>query len=131
MTESRVCYVEFLCPGALMSETSCEEVSRRDAAAVEVPENAFAFRFFDRMEAAVDADGKERMMRSERFNYSPTYYPGGKAYTLAKLELHFPEETTLLSNARSNKWLGAIRTRIGNWQPWEHGDVAYHTADGP
>lgn len=122
MTETRVYYVEFLYLGALMAESSCEEVSRRDPATVEVPENAYAFRFFDRMETGVEADGEERMMTSERFNYSPAYYPGGTVYTLASLEREFPDEEILLSNTRCNKWLGAIRTRIGNWQPWKEGD---------
>lgn len=111
-------YVQFSYPGAFFSEHSTEEIAERNAELVKVPEGAFAYQFYDREEVEVDGE----TLRGECKNYSGfTYF--GKAYTLEEVKSEFPQYTTLISNMECNGWNKVVRTRRGNWQPIEEGDI--------
>jgi len=107
-------YVEFLYPGALVSETEVKEVKDRDPSRLEVPEGCFGYRFFDRQEAVVDG---ETLVGQPR-NYSGmTYF--GQAMTLAEVKREMPDALTLISNMEGNGWERVVKTRRGNFQPLE------------
>lgn len=123
-------YVEFLYPGTLIAEREAEPIALRDPALVEVPEKAFAFRFFDKLTVVVREGAEDIELRSDRINESGMYYLGGEVYSLPELEHIFPEATVLTQqeatvltqNMRNNNWVQVIKTRLGNWQPFEEGD---------
>lgn len=111
-------YVEFSFPGAFFSEYSVKEVAERNPELITVPEGAFAYRFFDRIETVVDGE----TLTGERKNFSPfTYF--GTAYTLEEVKAQFPEYTILISNMECNGWNRVVKTLRGNWQPLGEGDT--------
>ncbi len=111
-------FVEFSYPGIFVSEYSHEEIAERKPELVNVPEDAFAYRFYDQVQTIVDGE----LLTGERKNYSGiTYF--GKVYTLEEVKAQFPEYTTLISNMKCNGWNRVVRTRKGNWQPFEDGDT--------
>ncbi len=116
-------YVEYLYPGVLASEISASPVATRNIAktALALPEDAYGFRFFDRTEATVN--GEELLGKPK--NFSPTYYPGGKIYTLEQVEkgdLKTPRCDILLGNMIRNNFPRVVETRTGNVYPVSEGD---------
>lgn len=77
-------------------------------------DNCFAFQFFVRKEARVEGE----TLFGEMVAISGRYYPGGQKYSLAELKSKFPKETTLFYNVEQYKGQMAVRTRMGNWQPF-------------
>jgi hypothetical protein len=115
-------YVEFLYPGIFVSESSVNEVKDRDPDKVVVPKECFAFLFFDRTETIVD----DEILVGKRKNESGRYYINGVIYTLEQVKNQFPESKILISNIQCNKWNKVIKTRAGNWQPFEKNDTVIH-----
>ncbi len=111
-------YVEFAFPGCFFNEYESQEVPERNPEVINVPENAFAFRFYDRTEVTMDGE----LLIGEKKNYSPwTYF--GTAYTVEEIKANFPQYQTLISNMENNGWDRAVKTRAGNWQPLEENDI--------
>jgi hypothetical protein len=52
----------------------------------------------------------------------------GQEYTAEQVEQLPGDHHTLLANMRSNGWAKAVRTRLGNWQPVEVGDIVIPAA---
>jgi len=119
----RKTYIEFVYPGYILNETSTKEVKSRDTAKVKVPDGAFGFKFFDILEATVEADGKPVKLTSARINESPMYYYGGRIYTRAEVAREVPNNQILLANMDSKGWDKVIKTRARNFQPFEKTDV--------
>jgi uncharacterized protein (UPF0128 family) len=119
----RKTYIEFVSPGAFFNESLTQEVRSRDVAKVKVPNRAFGFRFFDILEATVEADGKAVKLTSERINESAIYYYGGRIYTRAEVAREVPDNRELLADMDSKGWDKVIRTRTGNFQPFKKTDV--------
>ena len=46
----------------------------------------------------------------------------GKVYTLKEVKKQFPKLKTLIRNIEGNNYKKVIKTRCGNWQPFERGD---------
>lgn len=111
-------FVEFLYPGIIVCETSCEEIAERKPDLVTVPEHAFAYRFFDQEQAVVN----DELLTGSRKNYSGTTY-FGKVYTLEEVERLFPQYTTLIRNMKCNGYMKVVHTRAGNWQPFTDEDT--------
>lgn len=124
----RTTYVEFLYPGLLMSESSSQEVASRDLLKLEVPENAFGFRFFDVLSMTVEVEGEEVELTSKTLNKSATHYYGGTVYTAAQIKRQFPDEKILISNIEGNRYKKVIKCRTGNWQPFQKDDVLVEEA---
>ena len=116
-------YVEFVYPGIIVSETSVKEVESRDTSEVKVPDGAFGFRFFDVLIAKVECDGKTVELRSDRLNQSPMHYYGGRILTREEVEREVPDNRILLDNMDGNGWNRVIKTRMGNFQPFEESDA--------
>jgi len=110
-------YVEFMYPGALVTETSVQEVSARDPTKIEAPENCFGYRFFDRVEGEIDGEavvGKPK-------NYSGVHY-FGTVKTLDDIKGEMPG-SILQRNMEGNGWDKVVQTRMGNYQPLTVEDV--------
>lgn len=116
-------YVEFFYPGMIFTESSTQQVQERDHTKVEVPNHAFAFRFFDIIEAIIEIDGKPVKLMSGRINESPLYYYGGRIYTRAEVAKGLPDNLTLLENMHDNDWDRVIKTRKNNFQPFHSTDI--------
>ena len=117
--EKLVTYVEFEYPGSFFAETEVKAITKRDVRKAKANKYAFAFRFFDIIEKEVTVGGEVKRVVSSRRNVSPTYYPGAKildAKAVAKLP---GDHGILLSNMRCNGWEKVVRTRRGNFQPFE------------
>ncbi len=112
-------YVTFLYPGIFLSEEETRAVETRDVGGLAVPEGAFAFQFFERLE--IDVDG-ERLVGKPR-NRSGRYYPEGRVMTVADVLLDERDNRILISNMEGNGWDRVVKTRCGNYQPFTDDDV--------
>lgn len=123
MEYSRQTYVRFLYPGIMLSEDSVHKVENRDVSKIRVPEDAFAFQFFDVLSTTVTVNSKNIALTSEEIDVSPRHYYGGKVYTIAELKRELPNEHTLINNVQNNHYKKVIKCRTGNWQPFEKTDI--------
>jgi hypothetical protein len=112
-------YVEIFYPGSLFANVETKPVDNRNVT-IDLPKGAYGYRFFERTE--VEQDG-ETLIGNKK-NYSGIHYKG-TVYTLEELEQQFPSEEhrILISNIKNNGHKKAIRTIVGNWQPFEDNDV--------
>lgn len=111
--------IEFFFPGSFFSESSVEPISHRDPHKVIFPNGAFAFRFFDVETQVATLEDGTTFNHPRKINESPTYYPGGQALTAADVRALPGDHEILLANMEANKWSKVIRTRLGNYQPFE------------
>jgi len=113
-------YVEYIFPGSLFCETWKRPVKGRDPLLVlpKLPVNAFAFRFFER----VEAKHGNKLLRGERENDSGTFFVDAEVMTLEDVNAKMPEAGTLIRNMEGNMWEVIVKTRMGNFQPFEKGD---------
>lgn len=125
-TVKRHTYVTFFYRGSFVDDTETRPADSRDPHQVDVPEAAFGFRFFDRVEG--EAEGVT--VRSDALDLSPMYYVGARAYTLAEVRATVPDSRILVRNMEGNGWDRVIRTRAGNFKPFEASDVLLGEADG-
>lgn len=115
-------YIEFSLPGFFFSEHEIHKVAERNPELIKVPEDAFAYRFFDRNETVLNGEN----LYGERQNYSPyTYF--GTAYTLEEVQTLFPNEKSLISNMKYNNIKQVVKTRTGNWQPLKEEDIVINS----
>ena len=128
-------FVEFTCPGAFFNETYSREVDTRDPSCLQIPDNAYAFQFYDIIGTTQviwnlkSVDNERVTMKSERMNLSLRYYLNGKVMTYDEVAAEVPNNKILLSNMKCNGWRGVIKTRFGNFQPFTDGkDVVYTTS---
>lgn len=111
-------YIEMLRTGAPISKSIVEKIPQRDASDIIIPNDVFAYRFFDRTENTING----KIMRSRRKNVSPmTYF--GNVYSLKEIKEQFPDLKNLIRNMLTNNYKKAIKTDLGNWQPYRDGDV--------
>ena len=112
-------YVEIFYPSSPFYKSEVKEIEERNPELIDIPDDAFGYRFFDSTE--VITDGK--MSTGEKKNIScMTYF--GTAYTLDEIKEKFPQEKTLISNMELYKWKYLVKTRCGNWKVMEKGDQA-------
>jgi hypothetical protein len=110
-------YVEFMFPGSFFSETTTRKVSSR-VTPTDIPEGAYGYRFFDRQELT---EGGETLI-GKNTNYSGTTYPGGVTFTVEQVENLPGDYKILASNMRNNGYDLVVRTRRGNFQPFNKDD---------
>lgn len=137
MITSTDIFVEYLYPGALFSESSAKKVPdrnpRRDALAA--PEGAYAFRYFTRLTATADYQGRPVTLRSGEVDPSPgKWYLDATAHTVSEIErlaVENPREyRVLLSNMTVNHYNRVARCRSGNWQFLGPGSVIISSKTG-
>jgi len=113
-------YVEVMYPGILFSESDIQEVDYRDPDAIAKKyKNAFGFRFFDQERTQVKVGSKTQTVSGERKNESKFYYPGGKTFTTAEVKKLKGDHEILISNMEGNGYAKVVRTRMGNFQPFD------------
>lgn len=113
-------YVEVLYPGILFSETEITEVDNRDPDAIaQKYKNAFGLRFFDQERTEVKIGSKQQTVSGERKNESKLYYPNAQTFTVADVKKLPGDHTILISNMECNGYKKVVRTRVGNFQPFD------------
>lgn len=116
-------YVTFLCPGAFFPEESTREITVRDPNRIDVPENCFAFEFYD--VSRVEENGE--ILTGMPRNKTGRYYVDARILTQEDVEREFPDKTILLSNMRGNGWKHVVLCKTGNFQPFEQTDALIFT----
>lgn len=113
-------YCEVLYPGIFFSENDVFEVNYRDPNAIAIKhKNAFAFQFFDQERTQIKVGSKTQTVSGERKNESDWYYPGGQVFTLEQVKQLDGDYRTLISNMECNGYASVVRTRCGNFQPFD------------
>ena len=122
-------YVEYLLPGIFMPEESTKEIKggSRDLklALKQIPEACYCFKFYD--VETIEQNGE--VLRGKAKNHSGWYYPDGEKIHWKKIPN--TEKNRILINNIEHNGLGGygIKTRIGNWQWLQEGDVIFSTKE--
>jgi hypothetical protein len=102
-------YVEFWYPGIIVAENSVREVdSRLPQDLKKIPVEAYAFRFFDKIEDDVSG----RKLASAPENYSGYYFLGGEKKTVDQILIEEPD-SILAENMKKNKIGAIVKTKFG------------------
>ena len=108
-------YVEFFYPGVLFAESSSVSIDARESFNVtDVPTNAYAYRFYDREE--IDQNDEKLVGPIKHIS---GFYFFGKVYDADDVVTLFPEASILARNMQYNGWNKVVKTRCGNWQPFD------------
>lgn len=117
MKKETVSIIEFVAPGSFVAETWRVASTETDPARVEFPENAYAFRMYER-EDVVD-DGV-RYKGIEKQIGPLWYHPHSHIQGIEEVRKDPRATSTLIQNMEINKWPEIIWTRWGNWpQPFD------------
>jgi uncharacterized protein (UPF0128 family) len=116
-------YIAYIYSTELYREDSIRKVKTRDVSMIKIPKNICGFGFFDIISATATINGKKVRIKSKRINISPTYYCGGKVYTLAELKRKFPNEEETICNIEEDKCKKIIICSDGAWREFEDNDV--------
>lgn len=114
-------YVEYLYPGLIVNESSVKEIAERDEKKVEVTDNCFGFRFFDRTVTIIDGE----TLTGERKNVSGWYYKGEKL-TLDQLKKSFDNDKNyrrVISNMECNGYAAVLKNKFGQFIPLNYNDT--------
>lgn len=113
-------YIEYLYPGSFFSEEETKVVKNRSPKTHKIPNGVFAFRYFDQTSKTVRVGGNPQVVFGKRKNISKTYYPDGTLCTISDLKLDNSQDfSILISNMECNDWPVVVRTRRGNYQPFD------------
>lgn len=123
--------VTYLYPGILFAESDTlpiEDGPRLpERAAEQAPKSAYSFSIKSVLVADPIEDGHGGQLRvmSRVLTKSGNYFLGGELFTAEQVTAldDGQDYTILLSNMRSNGHAQVVRTPLGNWVPFEDGDV--------
>lgn len=107
-------YIEYFYPGSFVSETSIEEVKDRTITK-DIPKGAYCFRFFDREEIEVNGE----VLRGKAKNHSKEYYPDAELYDVERVMREVTNPSILIRNMEGNGWKQVVKSRRGNFQPYD------------
>jgi len=110
-------YVEFVYPGVIVSESSVRRIDNRDPSKVELPDGAFGWRFYDRIE--IEQDG-ELLVGKPKNHSAWTYY--GEVWNREQAILAFGGDSTLARNMEYNNIDRVVHTRYGQCIPLRESD---------
>ncbi len=112
-------YVEYSFPGSFFSNYETKEMEHCSVLAEEkAPDGSYAFKFFTVEESE---DGS---LTGHRKPVGGIYYlSGARTYTLPELKASFPNEEILIGNMECNNWKKLVKTKLGNYQPFNKEDV--------
>lgn len=117
-------YVEWFDGRSFFTETESAECPRSIEAALEiVPAYAFGFRFYElpnKIDVPDFGHDYTVTVTPKRLNVSGIHYIDGMIYSQYQVATYMPDETILLSNMKSNDWKYIVRTRTGNFQPFDN-----------
>lgn len=109
-------YVRFYRPGILVSEPYDKKINSREDKVV-LPDNAYAYSFFDREETEKDGEilyGKDK-------NFSETFY-SGREMNLAEVKNEMPDKKILIQNMEMNGYERIVMTKFHQAMPLEKND---------
>lgn len=119
-------YARYYIPSLLWAGESSRQLKERspEEALAQMPPEAFGFRLYD-VEVLVGVLENGEPVESRKVKReSEMYYPGGQKFTAAQVaKLDDSDYDILKSNTRANKYKALVKTRMGNWQPLEEGDI--------
>ena len=110
-------YLELLRYSVFKNTSSIQEVPNRDKPS-ELPEDVFAFRFFDYETEGIN--GKQ--FDGNRLNVSGLTYVDGTVLSLDRVKKTIPYSRTLITNMEKNGWDYVVRTRHKEFFPLLKGD---------
>lgn len=133
MSKQKRVYAEFLVPGFFGSDSEELEVKNRDVQNIEIPESAYALRFFDILASKVLQGKRKVKVRSRPINFSPWYLIGVKIYTKTEVAEETKKEKGLdkeilekrrqmLRKMELDKQKYALKVRVGGFGPLKKGD---------
>jgi len=114
MATKRYAHLSF--PGSFFANTRDVEVTTETAQELfEKNPNCYKIQFYTQTVTEMDGEELRGKITSE-----PKSHLRGKGYSLTQMEqmLDKDEHRILLDNVRINGWYGAVKCKIGNWQPW-------------
>lgn len=122
MKTLRKTHVEFslYVKGRILRDFKIIKVQSRDISKVEIPKNAFGYRFFDVVSNFSD---EGVWLGSDRVNFTPFYYFGGTLYTIAQAKKAFSEIEKTLESMRLDGVKKIIRFKTGMWQMFRQNDL--------
>ena len=115
-------YVQYFSPGSFVSETSDKEIPSRSLDHVlPMKKNSYSygFLFFDREETKINGE----VLKGKKKNYSSTHYIGGRKMNATEVKAEVKNNATLLSNMKINEWKYVVKTKFGQFMPFEKGDI--------
>lgn len=123
MTATLIHYVEFYNPasspsGRIYTKKQSAIVSGRDIKKLDIPKDAFGFKFFD-IQMAVE---NGITMKSEPVHISGMHYLGGQII-MAKKAVTVIFDHRLLRKIESEKWQRVILCNDGEFREFKHGDL--------
>ncbi|MFZ1258381.1 MAG: hypothetical protein WAQ25_02835 [Candidatus Saccharimonas sp.] len=113
-------YIVYKMPGMLCTEEFVMVVGTRDPKrdATNAPAGAFAFFYFDIVNAMVEVDGEYINTKSDRRNVSKTIYLEATVLSYEEVEALPGNHEILLGNMRINGYSHVVRCNTGNFQPF-------------
>lgn len=112
-------YAELHYPGIFFAKIAIVEVAERNIESVNIPNNVYAYRFFDRNEMIVCGE----KLVGDTTNYSPMTYLG-EEYSLEEIQEDFPEcAASLVYKMEYSKCAKVVRTPQGEWYPLKEGEI--------
>ncbi len=106
-------YVTFYFPGAFFAETDESEIASLDIRKLKIPKTAYGFTLSSREVVKGQRFGKPITLSSE--DLDPVTYMIGTFYSKERIEKEFGRNSKLFANVEDNGWLGACKTRMGNF----------------
>ncbi len=111
-------FVELLYDIGFFGESEELIVKKRDPNVINLPEEVYGFRFFDRTIAEIlrNENGKRKNEKlfGEKRNYSKTYLIG-RVYTLKEVKEQMPDKKALIYNMEVNNADEVVKTRTGRF----------------
>lgn len=116
-------HVEILYPGSFYPEEYTYKISRRETSEVykHAKPGMFCFSYYDVEVRSGKLEDGELITDHKIVNKSGRFYPGGTLLNLTEVKLLGPDFRILASNMECNGWKVIVKTRRGNFQPFEEG----------
>lgn len=120
-------HVEYYYPGVFFAEKSSKQVENRNPQEVELTDYCYAFQFYDLEIITVKLENGKVLENKAIKNKSHLFYPNATVLTLEDVENMSGDHFTLIANMRCNRWKKVVKTRVGNYQPYneETDEVIY------
>ena len=115
-------YVQFNMPGSFYPEECIVKVDSYTIDGVQVPQYAYAYRFYSIEKKLVIVDGETFKKTSGRLNETGWFYINGEVLTLDDIP-DDDEHRILRFNMRSNGYKYIVRCNMGNYQPFNSDDA--------
>lgn len=121
--------------GAFNNKYVDAQVAHRDLRQLEVPEDVFGLRFFDRYEAVIEEGGHGVPLVSKDLNWSKLHFWGGTVLNRDAVEALKAEMSILAFNLLDNMeyfgWTHVVHTPQGHYKPFDAKDILVNPENLP